>query len=266
MNKEILVRNWRLFLCFFLFSLSNVYSDVGANTGKELKDNHCDSSSFQGWSFDIGGQYTWMLFNSPGTPKFSGSTGGAHGSITYQKSHSLFAQVRSYWNGGHLTASGRTAHEKEFYTDLLAGYCFSAYKHLMITPYLGLGFDFLTDHKSATAYVESIKLKYKLNYGILGLDVRYVYRKDWAFGGQVECFPTFEQNLSIEGLSGAAWKLKERVGWAVRLPTAYRLVYKIWLEVTPYYRYLPIGKSNVLDLPHRNLNEVGGLVTFRFFL
>jgi len=300
--KVIYMNNSLLFICFSLLSLNNIYCDsdiplieqenatgqigVKANSGsiqsldqvgelckaqtaQPISESECCNNPclFQGWSIDVGGQYTWMLFTSPCLPNFSGNTGGAHGSITYQKRDSVFAQVRSFWNRGHLQATGRSSNENEIYIDLLAGYCFSSgCERWMITPYLGIGVDFLNDHKSSTPEVTDIKLKYRLNYGVAGLDVRYMFERDWVFGAQVECFPTFEQHLSITGLPGAAWTLKERIGWNARLPIDYRLTDGIWLEIAPYYRYLAIGKSGVLSLPKRDLHEVGGLVTFRFFI
>lgn len=265
------MKKWVPFLCSLsvlsqLYSAGDLQEIANAGGNEKSEQTTARSSHFQGWSFDLGGQYTWMKFTSPNLPTFSGSTGGVHGRITYQKQDSLFAQVRSFWNAGHLTMTGRSSNDKEFYTDLLGGYCFSVGQSWMITPYLGLGFDFLREHQSSTHFVTPIGLTYRLNYGLAGVDVRYFYGEDWVFGGQVDCFPTFEQHLSITGMKGVAWKLKQRVGCNVRATVDYRLPKNFWLEASPYYRLVSIGESHVLSLPHRNLNEFGLLITFRYFL
>lgn len=242
----------------------NTYVD---NSSCCVSEENCfDPCSFQGWSFDVGGQYTWMLFTSPGLPNFSGHTGGAHGSITYQKRDNVFAKVRTFWNRGHLEATGRTSDENEIYVDLLAGYTFSSFcDRWLITPYLGMGVDLLDDDKSATSLVTSLDLRYRIHYAIAGLDLRYLSR-NWVFGVVCDCFPTFDQYLKIVGLAGAAWTLGKRIGVNAHLPIDYRFSDWLWLEVAPYYRYLPIGKSSVLGLPKRDLHEVGAFVSFRFFV
>jgi hypothetical protein len=128
-----------------------------------------------------------------------------------------------------------------------------------------MGFDFLTDHKKAHAGIASIDLNYRIYYALIGLDFRY-YWENWSIGAQVDCFPTFNQYLVIKGLSGAAWKMKERVGFAARLPVGVKITNWVWFEITPYYRFLPIGSSHVLGLPHRNLNQWGAFIAFRFFI
>lgn len=231
-------------------------------------DSSCCMQTGQGWSLDLGGQYTWMSFTSP--PTFNGNTGGAHGSITYQKPNSFFGQIRSIYNIGTLTSRVNSAKDTEWYTELLGGYSFLLSKagcpfRWTMTPYAGLGLDFLNDHRSAYASIAAIKLKYQLYYALVGFDIRYA-NQNWSIAAQGECFPTFQEYLSIPALRGAAWKMNQRVGFAVRLPVAYRLVKDIWLEAAPYYRLLPIGASSVLSLPSRNLHQWGIFATFRFFI
>jgi hypothetical protein len=253
--------NWVFYLALPLLIASSGYTD------NHTQEN-CDLLAAQGWSLDLGGQYTWMSFTTP--PTFTGSTGGAHTRITYQKSDSFFGQIRSIYNVGSLTSSEGSSDESELYTELLGGYCFRLSQIgraslWTCTPYAGIGLDFLNDHKSAHASISAIKLKYQLYYVLAGLDIHYT-EKNWSVGAQADCFPTFRQYLSIGGLPGAGWKMNQRVGFAVRLPTAYRLGKNIWLEAAPYYRLLPIGASGVLGLPSRNLHQWGGFVTFRFYL
>ena len=216
-----------------------------------------------GWSLDLGGQYTWMSFTRP--PTYSGNTGGIIGRLTYKEANSFYGQVRSIYNLGTLSSSLNKSHDSEWYSEVVGGYCFARCSHWSITPYAGIGFDFLKDRQEAHSDVSAITLHYRLYYALFGFDTRYALQK-WTFGLQAECFPTFNQYLSIGGLSGAAWKLKERVGYDVRLPVGYKLTQSLWLEATPYYRFLPIGSSSVLSLPHRNLSQWGGLITFNFML
>ena len=135
----------------------------------------------------------------------------------------------------------------------------------MITPRAGLGLDFISDHRSGFAFISPIHVKYDIYYALAGLEAHYTWT-DWMFGLQADCLITFNQYLKIEGLSGSAWTLKNRVGVEVQLPFAYRYARNYWLEFAPYYRFLPIGSSHLLDLPERNLNQWGAFVTFRFFL
>jgi hypothetical protein len=125
--------------------------------------------------------------------------------------------------------------------------------------------DFLSDHHTGYSTVSSIKLTYAIYYGIGGLKAHYNW-ENWMLGLQLDCFPTFNQYLRVRSLSKAAWVLKNRTGAEVQLPFAYRYFKNFWLEFAPYYRFLPIGSSHHLGLPHRNLNQWGIFVSFRFFL
>jgi hypothetical protein len=127
--------------------------------------------------------------------------------------------------------------------------------------------EFLTEHRDSYTddglFVPSIKMRYQLYYALGGIDIHCKVKK-WSFGVQGDVFPTFQQYLTVGGLSEAAWKLKQRVGFDVRLPGAYMMAKNTWIELTPYYRLLGIGNSDVLSLPARNLHQWGAFVTFRF--
>ncbi len=212
-----------------------------------------------GWSIDIGGEYTWMAFTTP--PTYSGSTGGVIGKVTYQMPWDFFGQARTAYNAGPL--SNTSFHE--WYLEFVGGYSLFVYQNWMFTPYVGIGLDFLSNKPSST-------LEYQTYYALIGFDTHYA-SEDWAIGIQFDSFPIFNQYLQVEGLPEAAWTLDSRVGFDARLPIAYRLplssykvIQHIWLELTPYYRWLPIGESNALALPERNLNQWGAFLTFRFFL
>jgi hypothetical protein len=217
----------------------------------------------QGWSIDLGGIYTWMSFSTP--PTYSGSTGGVLGKLTYEKPDAFFGQARSIYNLGPLSSSKNQAKFHEWYTEFVGGYCFSPDHHWMITPYAGLGLDFLSDHHTGYSSISPIHLKYTLYYALAGLKTHYTWQ-DWMMGLQLDCLLTFNQYLRITSLSHAAWVLKNRTGAEVQLPVAYRYAKNFWLEFAPYYRFLPIGASHTLDLPTRNLNQWGAFVAFRFFL
>lgn len=249
-----------------LFSVATVYPLKRKEPPlcKVQKENsECPLPKPEGWSLDIGGAYTWMSFLTP--PTYSGSTGGLLGKVSYQLPKAFFGQVRSYYNLGPLSSSVNRARFHESYTEWVGGYCFSALKNWTITPYAGVGFDFLSVHQTGYSTIAPIGLKYSIYYALAGLETHYTWQK-WMLGLQVDCFPTFNQNLKVEDLSEDDWILKNRVGVEVQLPVAYRYVRNYWLELAPYYRFLPIGASDILDLPQRNLNQWGAFLTFRFYL
>lgn len=217
----------------------------------------------KGWSFDLGGQYTWMHFTTP--PTYTGSTGGALGKVTYQNPWNLFGQFRTVYNTGRLSSSVNDSKDYEWYNEGVIGYCFPLCCHWTLTPYAGVGLDCLQDNHTSYGSTSAIQLKYRIYYAMAGIDTRYSWEK-WYLGLQVDCMPTFSQYLSIGGLPGSAWTLTQKVSWAARLPVGCKLADKIWLELTPYYRLLKIGSSNVLALPKRDLTEWGGFVSFRFYL
>lgn len=248
------MNNWRRFLSILLFSASAVFADTPED--KEA------SQDPQGWSFDIGGAYTWMSFSTP--PTFSGSTGGVLAKISYQQPEAFFGQARSMYNIGPLSSSVNKTRFYEWYSEFVGGYCFTALKNWTITPYAGLGLGFLSDHHTGFSLIAPIHLKYTLYYALIGFETHYTWQ-NWMAGLQVDCFPTFNQYLRVKSVPGATL-LKNRVGAAVHLPVAYRYARNFWLEFAPYYRFLPIGTSHVLGLPKRNLNQWGATVTFRFFL
>lgn len=242
----------------------NVFAQSNTSTQSVTSTTHpgCPTKP-QGWSMDLGGTYTWMSFTTP--PTYSGSTGGVQAKVTYQKPWAFFGQARSFYNLGTLSSSLNNTNLHEWYMEFVGGYCLSALKNWSITPYVGLGIDYLHDYHHGYYAISPIKLRYSLYYAVAGFDTHYTWR-DWMLGLQVDCLPTFNQYLNVKSLPESAWELKNRTGAAVRIPVAYRFVKNYWLELTPYYRWLPIGKSEVLGLPHRNLSQWGGFVTFRFFI
>jgi hypothetical protein len=248
---------WLLILFFFLTSAA-----YGEPVQKKVKPQPCINSA-QGWSLEIGGSYSWMSFSS--SPTFSGSTGGVLGKITYQMPDSFFGQARSYYNIGPLSSSINDTSFQESYSEFVGGYCVTALRNWTITPYAGLGFDFLFDDRTGYGSIAPIDLKYTIYYAIVGFETHYTW-PDWMLGLQLHCFPTFNQYLKVEGLSGSAWTLKNRVGVEAQIPFAYRYARTYWLEIAPYYRFFPIGSSSGLGLPERDLNQWGVFATFRFFL
>jgi hypothetical protein len=259
------MNNSKRFLLLFLLSTSAVFA--ATPKCKEVPQckpiPECNPYKPQGWSFDIGGDYTWMSFSTP--PTYSGSTGGVLGKLTYEQPNTFFGQARSVYNLGRLSSSKNKASVHEWYSEFVGGYCFSASENWMITPYAGFGFDFLSDHHTGYSTISPIKLNYSIYYAVVGLKAHYNW-ENWMVGLQIDCLPTFNQYLRIRSLPKAAWILKNRTGAEVQLPFAYRYAKNFWLEIAPYYRFLPIGSSHTLGLPHRNLNQWGAFVTFRFFL
>ncbi len=256
------MKNWQsVLLVTIMFSgTSFAWSNPdGTKTAKPCSD--CQRP--HGWSFDLGGQYTWMSFTTP--PTFKGSTGGTQGKITYQESNAFFGQLRSIYNVGSLSSSQTKSCDYEWYSEFVSGYCFCAYPRLTITPYAGIGLDFLKDHKKAYSIFSSVTLNYRTYYALFGFDMHYAWENCYL-GLQVDCLPVFDQCLSIGGVGRTSWKMQERVGVAGRLPVGCKLSPRVWLELEPYYRLLPIGASNTLDVSKRNLNQWGGFLTFRFFL
>ncbi len=247
----------------FLFASLVLSTCAFADSSEPSKEPAPSCLSGHGWSFDVGGQYTWMSFTTP--PTFKGSTGGVIGKITYQEPKAFFGQLRSIYNTGSLSSSQTTSNDNEWYTEFVAGYCFCAMPRFTITPYAGVGLDYLNDHKDAYSTIASISLHYRTNYSIFGFDSKYSW-DGYYLGLQAECLPVFNQYLSIGGLGGASWRMNSRVGAAVRLPVGFKLANFAWLELAPYYRVFTIGKSSVLGLPSRTLNQWGAFVTFRFFI
>ena len=237
-------------------------SEAKKKEGKEAPQSEVVLEPF-GWSFDLGGQYTWMNFTTP--PTFTGSTGGPQGKIAYQKPFAFFGQIRSVYNIGSLSSAQTRSSDNEWYTEITAGYCCVGCPHWTITPYAGVGLDFLNDHKDAYSTLSSIRLHYRSYYAIGGFETRYLW-KNWYLALQADCLAVFHQYLSIGSLNGAAYKMDQRLGATVRLPAGCRLSKNIWLELAPYYRLLPIGASSVLELPERALNQWGAFLSFRFFL
>ena len=264
------MNNWKWFLSMLLVS-SSLFAVSNAKATPKCVSAECedkktprsDAKKPQGWSFDIGGAYTWMSFSSP--PTYSGSTGGILGKVSYQMPNSFFGQARSIYNIGPLSSSVNKTGFQESYSEFVGGYCFSALKNWTITPCAGLGFDFLFDDHTGYSTVAPINLKYTIYYVLVGFETHYNWQ-DWKFGLQVDCLPTFNQYLRVAGLSEAAWVLKNRTGVEVQLPVAYRYARNYWLELSPYYRFFPIGASGALGLPERNLNQWGAFLTFRYFL
>src|SRR5690242_6097916 len=161
------MRKSQQFLSLLLFLTSTLCAESPS------KQNPPTVYKPQGWSFDIGGAYTWMSFSSP--PTFSGSTGGVLGKISYQVPDVFFGQARSYYNLGRLSSSKNHAHFQESYSELVGGSCISAVKNWTITPYAGLGFDFLFDDHTKYKSIAAIDLKYTIYYAVAGFETHYAW-------------------------------------------------------------------------------------------
>jgi hypothetical protein len=253
------MNKWQSFFSILFFSANVLF----AAAPKQKEMPRCSAPKPQGWCFDIGGSYSWMSFSTP--PTYSGSTGGVLGKVTYQVPDSFFGQARSVYNIGPLSSSINDTSFQESYSEFVGGYSITAVPNWTITPYAGLGFDFLFDDHTGYGSVAPINLNYILYYAIIGVETHYVW-EDWMLGLNLDCFPTFNQYLRVQGLSQAAWVLHNKTGVEVQIPVSYRYAMNYWLELAPYYRFLPIGESSALGLPNRNLNQWGAFVTFRFFL
>ncbi|MEI6531808.1 MAG: hypothetical protein WCN87_03210 [Chlamydiota bacterium] len=220
-----------------------------------------------GQSLDVGIQYAWFAFTSP--PDFTGSTIGAMARVTYQVPDQLFGQMRFAYNNGSLWSTQATSRNTDTYFDFLGGYCFNLNSQWTVTPYIGLGFDFITDNKAAytdgITQVPAIKLHYQTDYAVAGFETRYSWCK-WSIAGQFEWLPSFNQYLTISTLDGSAWNMHWNSNYAIRIPVSYKISKCVWLEVAPFYRYFAIGSSDVLGLPERNMNQVGAFAALRFFL
>jgi hypothetical protein len=204
-----------------------------------------------------------MSFLTP--PTYSGNTGAVLGKVTYQRPYEFFGQLRSIYNIGTLDSSVNSATESESYSEFVGGYCLGAGQDWTVTPYAGIGLDFLTEKRSGYSSVAPITLKYDSYYALAGLETRYSW-PDWMWGLQADCLIPFHQYLRVKTLSGAAWTLTNRIGVSAQMPIAYEYVKNYWLELAPYYRFFPIGSSSALSLPTRNLNQWGAFLTFRFFI
>ena len=106
------MNNWQRFLSIFLFSASAVF----AVASKDKQTPQSTIKKPQGWSFDIGGSFTWMSFLTP--PTYSGPTGGILGN-RHQRWHAAAAQAtaavagrsrRSVDAGRALQRHDRAAH------------------------------------------------------------------------------------------------------------------------------------------------------------
>lgn len=183
--------NWRPLLSVFLLSASIVFADSPTMN----KNPQSRKYKPEGWSFDIGGTYTWMSFSTP--PTYSGNTGGVLGRISYQQPNAFYGAARSIYNLGSLSGSFNKAKLHESYTEFVGGYCFSALENWTITPYVGLGFDFLSDRHTGFSSFAPIHLNYKIYYAVAGLETHYAW-ENWKLGVQVDCLPTFNQYLKVK--------------------------------------------------------------------
>lgn len=217
----------------------------------------------QGWFVDLSGNYGLTSLTTP--PTYSGSTTGFATKITHEKSDCLFNQLRIHYDVDRLKSSQNSVKTHDWRTEAVAGHSFSIKNRWSITPYLGVGIDWLKAEHSAYSSTPSIKLTYETQYALIGCKTSYKVQK-WSFGSQIDLLPVLRQYLRVNSLSWSSWRLKQNVGVNVELPVGYLLKDNAYLEVTPYYRWFPIGSSSELGLPQRNLTRSGAFLTLRYFL
>lgn len=254
-----------------IFSLNVFAKDQAAatttktttKTKQQYKDMKCYGPL--GWGFDVGGQYTWMSLD----PDLNGSTGGATVKITYQKPKFVYGQMRTVFNAGTINGEAFIAdvksNDNEYYLEFVGGYTFSAGNHCLLTPYGGLGMDFLNNRNKFVFNFPDLNLNFQSYYAIFGLEFRYSLQK-WYFSIQAEGLPIYQQYVTLSGTNGFSWKLNSNVGTAVRLSFARELGKHFWLELTPYYKYFPIGDNHLFGSADLRWNQVGAVLTLRYFI
>ena len=102
MKNAISRKSSLLLVILFLTNGVFAYEKPDYVASETLQKNDCIENP-EGWSFDLGGTYTWMSFTTP--PTYSGSTGGILGKVTYQQPWAFFGQARSFYNLGTLSSS-----------------------------------------------------------------------------------------------------------------------------------------------------------------
>lgn len=248
------MKNWRYFLLTCFVSTSQLLA----------LDSPSEQKAVHPWSVDLGVQYNWMSLTTP--PTCSGSVVGAQVKITHQAPNATFAQLRLNYDEGSLRSSLNSTKDLEWSAEVVGGHSFSLCPNWTLTPYVGLGFDSLADKRKAYGSVSAIYLSYGTCYALVGLDARYQFEKDWSVGAQVDVSPTLKQELSIHGLGGAAWKMKKKLGVAARIPLRHMFRENVAFEFTPYYRLLPIGASDELGLPSRDVSQYGAILSVSFMI
>lgn len=222
----------------------------------------------QGWIFDLGGQYTWVDIVAADDFDNQGSTGGITAKITYQRPKSFYGQLRSILNMGQTDGGlvGFFSNDEqtytEWYAEYVSGYCFGIKQHWMITPYGGIGVDALNQRLRSDSAL-GMNLYYQTYYLLFGCEFRYAMEK-WYFSLQADGLPIAEQYLTLGDSNSTTYKLKQSIGTSVRLSAARQLGKHFWLELTPYYRYFPIGKNDSQSMDKQNLNQVGFFLTLRY--
>jgi hypothetical protein len=202
-------------------------------------------------------QYAHLSVLSHRIKKYRGNMWGAVWGAEYKRRKHLYGAASFLWNQSHLAARGhRHRYWKEGDFEGVIGYTFAPFRRFLLTPFAGVGYRRVIDHKSFDGFDPRITLNYYQYYLPCGLLADYALFDDFDLGLNLEVMPVTDSRMYITNLTGVFWKLKLRPGYKAELPMKWHMpplfgVPNLDLALVPFFKYWAFGACPVLSLPAR---------------
>lgn len=199
---------------------------------------------------------------------FTGTLAGAIIGWEYYHPNCLYAEVKAEASGGRI--SGDFGRKRRIRFDELEGrlgwtLTTDCLPCLSVTPYLGLGFTYLTQ-KVTSPSATDIDFRYRHYYFPLGVKIDYAIYPWLGIGVNLKWTFDLDATVEIETLAGSRFELKDKTGFELEIPISWALpCAACWqFSAIPFWRHFTDGAStastvsgNQLDLPKQKYECCG---------
>ncbi|MBU0682776.1 MAG: hypothetical protein ABIH85_04575 [Candidatus Omnitrophota bacterium] len=223
-----------------------------------------DPEPFKTNTFEIGPEFSYVVYNEPDVMQEKGWMYGVSGSYAYHNKFMLGLDGKISW--GHVDYSSDDSGEVSDIPNTMMecrgvlGYDFLALENanllFYITPYLGLGYRYLKDNADGKK-TDKGRLTYEREsnylYTPMGLEIVTKMDNGWTIGGTAE-YDLFWQGWQKSHLGTAVAEFDtvnnvQHRGFGVRGSVMFAKEWEhIGLVLEPYIRYWNIDKSEESDI------------------
>lgn len=162
---------------------------------------------------------------------------------TYRDPCGAYFNAEFDWASGKLnrTTNHRPSRYAHYYfTEGKFGYNFQFCNCLLVTPYVGFGFEYVNNHIVHT----SLKLKYRNYFAALGGKIDLFMYGNFSIGLDAQWQPQLDSTVKLSQYSQIRFKLPNKGGFELQLPLRYTFCNNYVLSIVPFTKRSKDGASN----------------------
>lgn len=191
--------------------------------------------------------------------------------FTYRVPCGIYFNTEFDWLTGDLN---RKNHRPSRYAHYYLGYGRVGYNWLvcnclLVTPYVGLGYDYVDNHIRGS----DLTMRYRDYYGIAGGRIDFLMYDGFSIGIDGQWQPQLDSSVRLSNYKGIRFKLEHKSGYELQLPLCYRFCCdQLVLTISPYTRRYKDGRSHTfricddsrIRIPQQTHQNWGGKVNLGF--